>query len=115
MGYHDGKSFFSLDFSLHGEKCKNKNRPYGLSASQIKNRYSKKRGNSDKGNERVNEYFLSKITSSSPRDVSGVIFFGMIKTGKTRYRAFDKDLTSKEIVDLLRRKKMIKRFKLLGC
>ena len=57
MGYHDGKSFFSLDFSLHGEKGKNKNRPYGLSASQIKNRYSKKRGKSDKGKERVNEYF----------------------------------------------------------
>jgi hypothetical protein len=30
MGYHDGKSFFSLDFSLHGEKGKNQNKPYGL-------------------------------------------------------------------------------------
>jgi len=28
MGYHDGKSFFSLDFSLHGEKGKNKNKLY---------------------------------------------------------------------------------------
>jgi hypothetical protein len=29
----------------------------------------------------------------------------MIKMGKTRYSAFGKNLTSKEIVDLLRRKK----------
>jgi IS4 transposase len=38
----------------------------------------------------------------------------MIKMGKTRYNAFGKCLTSKEIVDLLRRKKMTKRSKLLG-
>ena len=30
MSYYDGKSFFSLDFNLHGEKGKNKNKPYGL-------------------------------------------------------------------------------------
>ena len=44
----------------------------------------------------------------------GCHFLGMIKMGKTRYNAFGKDLTSKEIVDLLRRKKMLKRSKLLG-
>ncbi len=37
MGYHDGRSFFSLDFSLHGEKGKNKKKPYGLTPSQAKN------------------------------------------------------------------------------
>ena len=42
MGYHDGKSFFSLDFSLHGEKGKNQNKPYGLTPVQSKKRYSKK-------------------------------------------------------------------------
>ena len=42
MGYHDGKSFFSLDFSLHGEKGKNQNKPYGLTPAQSKKRYSKK-------------------------------------------------------------------------
>ncbi len=41
-------------------------------------------------------------------------FIGMIKMGKARYNAFDKTLTSKEIVDLLRRKRMTKRSKLLG-
>lgn len=41
-------------------------------------------------------------------------FIGMIKMGKTRYNAFGKNLTSKEIVDYLRRKRMTKRSKLLG-
>lgn len=42
MGYHDGKSLFSLDFSLHGEKGKNQNKPYGFTPAQIKKRYDKK-------------------------------------------------------------------------
>ena len=44
----------------------------------------------------------------------GCHFMGMIKMGKTRYEAFGKNLTSKEIVDFLRRKRMTKRSKLLG-
>jgi len=145
MGYHDGKSFFSLDFSLHGEKGKNKDKPYGLTHSQSKKRYSKKRDKSNKGNERVNEYFISKIESminmirlAISKGIRfdyvltdswftclelvnfivtrriGCHFIGMIKMGKTRYGAFDKNLTAKEIVDLLRRKKMTKRSKQLG-
>jgi len=145
MGYHDGKSFYSLDFSLHGEKGKNQNRPYGLTTAQARKRFSKKRDKSSKGSERTNDYFLSKIDSMLNmlrRAISkGVRFdyvlvdswftcfelvkfivsrrikchlIGMIKMGKTRYNAFGKSLTSKEIVDLLRRKKMTKRSKLLG-
>jgi predicted nucleic acid-binding Zn finger protein len=145
MGYHDGKSFFSLDFSLHGEKGKNQNKPYGLTPSQSKERFSKKRNKSSKGNERVTDYFLSKIESmiemirlAIAKGIRfdyvltdswftcfdlirfivtrriGCHFIGMIKMGKTRYGAFDKNLTAKELVDLLRRKKMTKRSKLLG-
>lgn len=145
MGYHDGKSFFCLDFSLHGEKGKNQNKPYGLTAAQAKMRYSKKRDKDSKGRERTNDYFLSKIDSMIKMIrlaiskgirfdyllvdswftcfelvkfiVSRRIkchFIGLIKMGKTRYDAFDKSLTSKEIVDLLRRKRMTKRSKLLG-
>ncbi len=145
MGYHDGKSFFSLDFSLHGEKGKNQNKPYGLTPSQSKKRYSKKRDKSSMGSKRVDEYFLSKIESmikmiglAIAKGIRfdyvltdswftcfelvkfivtrciGCHFIGMIKMGKTRYSAFGKNLTSKEIVDLLRRKKMTKRSKLLG-
>jgi hypothetical protein len=145
MGFHDGKSFFSLDFSLHGEKGKNQNKPYGLTPAQSKKRFTKKRHKSSKGSERVNDYFLSKIDSMInmirlaiskgirfdyvltdswftcfelikfivTRHI-GCHFIGMIKMGKTRYNAFGKNLTAKEIVDLLRRKKMTKRSKLLG-
>ena len=136
MGYHDGKSFFSLDFSLHGEKGKNQNKPYGLTPSQIKKRYSKKRDKSSMGGKRVDEYFLSKIESmvkmirlAIAKGICfdylitdswftcfelvkfivtrriGCHFIGMIKPSKTRYGAFGKNLTSKEIVDLLGRKK----------
>lgn len=145
MGYHDGKSFFSLDFSLHGEKGKNQNKPYGLTPAQIKKRYSKKRPALSKGSERVEDYFLSKIDSmmnmirlAIAKGVRfdyvltdswftcfelvkfivtrriGCHFIGMIKMRKTRYGAFGKSLTSNEIVDMLRRRKMTKRSKLLG-
>ncbi len=145
MGYHDGKSFFSLDFSLHGEKGKNQNKPFGLTPAQSKKRYSKKRNKSSKGSERTNDFFLTKIESminmirlaiskgvrfdyvltdswfTCFELVKFIVsrrikchFIGMIKMGKTRYNAFGKCLTSKEIIDLLRRKKMTKRSKLLG-
>lgn len=145
MGYHDGKSFFSLDFSLHGEKGKNQNKPYGLTPAQAKKRYSKKRDKTCKGSERTNDYSLSKIDSMMNMIRLAITkgirfdyllvdswftcfelvkfivsrrikchFIGMIKMGKTRYGAFDKSLTAKEIVDLLRRKRMVKRSKLLG-
>ena len=145
MGYHDGKSFFSLDFSLHGEKGKNQNKPYGLTPVQAKKRYSKKRDKTSKASERTNDYFLSKIDSminmihlaiakgirfdyllvdswfTCFELVKFIVsrrikchFIGMIKMGKTRYNAFGKSLTSKEIVDLLRRIRMTKRSKLLG-
>ena len=146
MGYHDGKSFFSLDFSLHGEKGKNQNKPYGLTPAQSKKRYSKKRDKTSKASERTNDYFLSKIDSminmihlaiakgirfdyllvdswfTCFELVKFIVsrrikchFIGMIKMGKTLYGAFCKSLTAKEIVDLLRRKRMTKRSKLLWC
>jgi hypothetical protein len=64
MGYHDGKSFFSLDFSFHGEKGKNEKKPYGLTPAQFKERYSKKRDKSSPGIQRVNQYYTSKIEST---------------------------------------------------
>lgn len=145
MGYHDGKSLFSLDFSFHGEKGKNEKKPFGLTPTQSKERFSKKRDNSSPGKQRVEQYFSSKIESTInmlrlaiskgirfdyllvdswftchelvkfivTRRI-GCHFLGMIKMGKTRYKVFDKNLTSKEIVECLRRTKKTKRSKLLG-
>jgi hypothetical protein len=61
MAYHDGKSLFALDFSLHGEKGKNKKRPYGISSSQSKRRYAKQRAKESYGKQRAQEYTVSKI------------------------------------------------------
>lgn len=63
MGYFDSKSFFVLDFSLHGEKVKNKEKPYGLTPSQHRKRFSKKLVKSTKDSERGDEYFSTKIES----------------------------------------------------
>jgi hypothetical protein len=63
MGLHDGKSFFALDFSLHGEKGKNEKKPYGLSSKEIKKRYSKKRDKDSSGHKREEEYYTSKISN----------------------------------------------------
>jgi len=61
MGYHDGKSFFALDFSLHGEKGKNKKKPFGLTSKQLRERYSKPRTKDTEAHKRKQEYFTSKI------------------------------------------------------
>ena len=60
LGYHDGKSFFGLDFSLHGEKGKDKAKPYGLTTKQAKKRLTGKRPKKSCGQQRVNEYFKTK-------------------------------------------------------
>jgi hypothetical protein len=60
LGLHDGKSFFGLDFSLHGEKGKDAEKPYGLTKKQTKKRFSGKRPQKGSGQQRVNEYFKTK-------------------------------------------------------
>lgn len=64
LGYWDGKSFFSLDFSLHKEKGKNKKRPYGLSPKQKKKQFSKKREKGSYGNLREQELVKDKISTA---------------------------------------------------
>lgn len=63
MGYHDGKSFFALDFSMHGEQGKNQKKPYGLTLKQLKERYSKYRNKNTESYQRKEEYFTTKIQS----------------------------------------------------
>lgn len=60
LGYHDGKSFFGIDFSLHGEKGKNERKFFGLTPKQTKDRFSKKRSVLSAGSNRKAEYFEKK-------------------------------------------------------
>ena len=146
LGYHDGKSFFAMDFSIHGEEGKNKKKPYGLSPKQLKARYSKHRDKSSPGSKRKQEYFTTKIESMIEMARTaigqglrfdymlvdswftcyalvkfvvtrrfGCHMLGMAKMGKTRYLFNGKKLTSKEIIDCLRKQKKLKRSKLVKC
>ena len=60
--FWDGKSLFSLDFSLHKEKGKYKKKPYGLTAKQKKKQFTKKRGHNTPGRKREKELISDKIT-----------------------------------------------------
>ncbi len=62
LGYWDGKSFFSLDFSLHKEKGKNKKKAYGLTAKQRKKQFSKQREKNSNGYVREKELTMNKIS-----------------------------------------------------
>ena len=61
LAYWDGKSILPLDFSLHNERGKNQKRPYGLTRTQLKNRYRKKRIPKTPGAKRAAELSASKL------------------------------------------------------
>jgi hypothetical protein len=79
MGYHDGKSFYGLDFSLHGEEGNNPSKPYGLSKKQLKTRYSKKRNKKSEGYQRIQEYYQAKTH----------VILSMIRTAITKGLRFE--------------------------
>lgn len=61
MGYWDGTSFIPLDFSLHRERGKNKEKQFGLKKKELKRQHSKKRDKDSFSYERAMETDLSKI------------------------------------------------------
>ncbi|MFH2143172.1 MAG: transposase [Bacteroidota bacterium] len=145
MGYHDGTSFFALDFSLHGEKGKNKKKPYGLTKKQLKARFSKNREKSSIAYLRKEEYSKSKIEQMivmlKQAIIRGIKFdyilvdswftcfeliklvnskkskhlIGMTKMGKTNYLFEGEKSNAKQIIDIQRRKKRIKRSRAIKC
>ncbi|MFQ5753905.1 MAG: transposase [bacterium] len=64
LAYWDGKSILPLDFSLHHEKGKNKKRPYGLTRTQLRKRFSKKREQKTPAAKRVAELSANKINNA---------------------------------------------------
>jgi predicted nucleic acid-binding Zn finger protein len=61
LGYCDGTSFIPLDFSLHREKGKNKEKPFGLKKKELKKQYKKRRQAGSFSHERAEEADMSKI------------------------------------------------------
>ena len=64
MGYWDGTSFIPLDFSIHRERGKNQEKPFGLKKKEYKKQYRKHRKGGSFSNERVKEVDMSKIDSA---------------------------------------------------
>jgi predicted nucleic acid-binding Zn finger protein len=63
MGYWDGCSLIPLDFSMHREKGKNANKPYGLKNKEYRKQYRKKREKGTHAWDRAKEADSSKIDS----------------------------------------------------
>lgn len=97
----DGKTQTVLDYSLHGEKGKNPERPYGMSTKERKRQYTKKRTEKEAPiRERIREYDQNKI-SNAIKMVSRAV------TGKIKYDYLlaDSWFVCKEIVHYFKRRK----------
>ncbi|MCT4601390.1 MAG: transposase [Marinifilum sp.] len=143
LGLWDGKSFFTLDFSLHKEKGRNKKKPFGLSVKQRKKQFSKKREKGSCGAKRENELQSDKITMATEmvkkavgKGVKadyllmdswffcqailnsalslGIDVVAMAKMAKAKYRFRDKDYSAKQLAQLLKQRKRVKWIKALS-
>lgn len=63
LGYWDGVSFLPLDFSLHKEVGKNKQKPCGLRPKDLRRQYKKDRKPGSHSYDRANEAGQSKIAA----------------------------------------------------
>lgn len=61
MGYWDGTSFIPLDFSMHRERGKNKEKPFGFKKKELKKQHKIKRQRGSFSDERAKEADMSKI------------------------------------------------------
>jgi len=64
MGYWDGVSFIPLDFSLHRERGRNADKPFGLKKKEYRKQHRKKRENGTHSWERAKEADMTKIESA---------------------------------------------------
>ena len=64
MGYWDGISFLPLDFSLHRERGKNADQPFGLKKKEYRQQHKKKREKGTHSWDRAREADMSKIESA---------------------------------------------------
>ncbi len=143
VAYWDGSSLFSMDFSLHKERGKNKKKPYGLTPKQRSKQYSKQRKNQSYGKIREKELLTDKISMAidmiercfkKKLKVDYILadswFFceallikvlalktnmiAMAKMGKAKYTYQDKEYTAKELAHLMKQRKKVKKIKPLN-
>lgn len=99
-GYWDGTSFIPLDFSLHREKGKNKERPYGLKKKYYKKQHRSRREKGSHSYDRSQEADNSKIESAIN------MFRRTISQGfKVEYALMDSWFTCEAFIDAVKRVK----------
>jgi len=100
MGYWNGTSFIPVDFSLHREKGKNKDKPYGLKKSKFRRQHRKTRKKDSPSWERAKEADENKINSALK------MFWRFISQGfKVDYVLMDSWFTCEAFIDAVRRVK----------
>lgn len=100
MGYWDSTSFIPLDFSLHRERGKNANKPFGLKKKEYRKQYRKKRETDTHCWDRAREADSTKIDSALR------MFWRAISQGiKVDYLLMDSWFTCEAFVKAVRRVK----------
>ena len=99
LGYHDGKSFFAIDFSLHGEA--GKDGKYGLTDKQRKAQSKKKRDTENPDKVRHDEYFSKKTDN-----LIAMIRRALRKGIRFDYLLVDSWFTGKELVRFIKTRKI---------
>ncbi|MEJ7681473.1 MAG: hypothetical protein WKG06_27205 [Segetibacter sp.] len=94
--YYDGKSNLPLDFSLHREKGKNEQKPYGLTKKQLKRQYKRCRPQDSESGKRAREVDMSKT------NVAIVMIKRALGFLKVDYVLMDSWFTSERMIECVR-------------
>ncbi len=134
LSLFDGKSFLPLDFSLHSERGRREEFPFGMKKSEIKKQYRKKRSEGLPGAQRKEELTISKtiilieliqrawrkgiraeyllvdswfIDEALIRFIlkSRMFLLGMCKMDKRLYKYNGKEYNARQLLDRLKRTK----------
>jgi predicted nucleic acid-binding Zn finger protein len=98
MGYWDGTSFIPLDFSLHRERGKNADKPFGLKKKEYRRQHRKKREKGTHAWDRAKEADNTKIDSAVK------MFWRAITQGvKVDYVLMDSWFTCDAFIRMVRR------------
>jgi hypothetical protein len=139
MGYCDSKSFIPVDFSLHNEKGKRPDKPYGLKSEELSRQYIKSRQADCPGKIReiergvsksentitmikralkhrltvdyilVDSWFMNLGLIAYVYELSSVYLLGMCKFDDRKYVINGKEKTVKQLLDWCKRNKKIRR------
>ena len=139
MGYCDAKSFIPVDFSLHNEKGKRVDKPFGLKPEELSRQFTKERQPDSPGFTRENERRVSKSENTIAMikralkhrltvdyilvdswfmnlgliayvyTIKSTYLLGMCKFDDRKYIFNGKEKTVKQLLDWCNRNKKIKR------